>query len=114
MRVAIEHELARPCDSEPGQSAGGISVVKKNVCIALRTAIVLALASSTTARAGEVIEANRLRQNLYSTCFVSEDEGWAVGDLGRIFHTTNGGLSWEIQDSGTKRPFVAITCVTNK
>ena len=88
--------------------------MKKNVCIALRTAMVLALASHTTARAGEVIEANKLRQNLYSTCFVSEDEGWAVGDLGRIFHTTNGGLSWEIQDSGTKRPFVSITCVTNK
>lgn len=79
--------------------------------------MVLALALCASSRAfgaGGTVEANRLRQNLYSTCFVTEDEGWAVGDLGRIFHTTNGGLSWEIQNAGTKRPFVAVTCLDNQ
>ena len=88
--------------------------MKMNVSIALRAAIVLAAALPLAARAGEMVEAKQLRQNLYGTCFVTEDEGWAVGDLGRIFHTINGGLQWEIQDSGTKRPFVSIDCIDNK
>lgn len=59
----------------------------------------------------EVIKANDIRQGLYSTCFVSDDEGWAVGDLGRIFHTTDGANTWEVQSAGTKRPFVSVSCV---
>jgi photosystem II stability/assembly factor-like uncharacterized protein len=85
--------------------------VKDKTPIVLRATLALALALPLAAHAGEVIQADKLRQNLYGTCFVTEDEGWAVGDLGRIFHTTNGGHQWEIQDSGTKRPFVAINCV---
>ena len=34
-----------------------------------------------------------------------------VGELGRIFHTTDGGTTWERQDAGTKRPFLAISCL---
>jgi len=86
--------------------------VKKNAHTALRVAVVLALAMAPAAHAtNSTVEASKLRQNLYSTCFVTEDEGWAVGDLGRIFHTINGGLEWEIQTSGTKRPFVSINCI---
>lgn len=52
-----------------------------------------------------------IRQGMFSTCFADENVGWAVGDLGRIFHTTDGAKTWEIQSAGTKRPFVAITCI---
>lgn len=41
------------------------------------------------------------------------NEGWAVGDLGRIFHTVDGGRNWRIHTAGTKRPFVAISCQGN-
>ncbi len=51
-----------------------------------------------------------VRQNLYASCFVDQKEGWIVGDLGRVFHTVDGGLNWEIQATGTKRPFAGITC----
>src|SRR5690349_25050869 len=34
-----------------------------------------------------------------------------VGELGRIFHTTDGGTTWERQDAGTKRPFLAMACL---
>ena len=35
---------------------------------------------------------------LYSLSFVSQQEGWAVGDLGsRVLHTTDGGTTWEVQ-----------------
>jgi len=63
-----------------------------------------------TAAQAQTWPAAEMRQNLFASCFVSAQEGWAVGDLGRIFHTTNAGKSWEQQDAGTKRPFVAISC----
>ncbi|MCX8073195.1 MAG: YCF48-related protein [Candidatus Binatia bacterium] len=60
------------------------------------------------------IPARDLRQNLFSVCFQDPREGWTVGDLGRIFHTVDGGQSWRIHSAGTKRPFVAISCVGDK
>lgn len=35
---------------------------------------------------------------------ISATEGWAVGDQGAIYHTNNGGASWEAQPSGTTQP----------
>lgn len=52
-----------------------------------------------------------VRQNLFGTCFVSDREGWMVGELGRIFHTADGGATWDRQDAGTKRPFLAVACI---
>ncbi|MCK6556118.1 YCF48-related protein [Candidatus Binatia bacterium] len=52
----------------------------------------------------------QLRQNLYATCFVDDKEGWAVGDLGRIFHTRDAAQTWTLQSAGTTKPFVAIAC----
>lgn len=86
---------------------------KKNR-MALQAVVLLALAASWVEARELTVEADKLRQSLYSTCFVTEDEGWAVGDLGRIFHTTNGALTWHLQDSGTKRPFVSIACIDNQ
>jgi photosystem II stability/assembly factor-like uncharacterized protein len=75
-------------------------------------AIVGALVGWTgRAPAAERILAANLRENLFATCFSSPTEGWAVGDLGRIFHTTDAGKSWEVQSAGTRRPFVAISCI---
>jgi photosystem II stability/assembly factor-like uncharacterized protein len=39
---------------------------------------------------------------LYSVQFVDESEGWAVGDEGVIWHTVDGGQSWERQASGVR------------
>jgi len=64
--------------------------------------------------AQDTIPARDLRQNLFSVCFKNANEGWTVGDLGRIFHTTDGGQSWRIHSAGTKRPFVAISCVRDR
>ncbi len=35
---------------------------------------------------------------------ISEYEGWAVGDLGRILHTIDGFQTWEVQRSGHDKP----------
>lgn len=67
-----------------------------------------------TLRAQATIPARDVRQNLFSVCFKNAREGWAVGDLGRIFHTVDGGQNWRFYSAGTKRPFVAVSCVGDK
>ncbi len=52
-----------------------------------------------------------VRQGLFATCVVGERDAWMVGELGRIFHTADGGETWERQDAGTKRPFLAMSCL---
>ena len=40
-------------------------------------------------------------QSLEDVYMISATEGWAVGGFGLILHTTDGGLTWEHQTSGT-------------
>jgi photosystem II stability/assembly factor-like uncharacterized protein len=65
---------------------------------------------ATQARAAPVA-LREVRQGLFGTCFATERDGWMVGELGRILHTADGGVTWERQDAGTKRPFLAVACV---
>ena len=37
---------------------------------------------------------------LNDVCFVSRACGWAVGDRGVVWHTDDGGRSWQLQNSG--------------
>src|SRR5215831_13888357 len=37
---------------------------------------------------------------LHAVQFVDEKEGWAVGDEGVVWHTVDGGQSWERQPTG--------------
>src|SRR5215207_4385169 len=39
---------------------------------------------------------------------ISTTEAWAVGDVGTILHTTNGGASWQKQISGTQQRLDAV------
>ncbi|MBI3783628.1 MAG: hypothetical protein HY270_09515 [Deltaproteobacteria bacterium] len=71
----------------------------------------LALVEGGAARA-EQINASQLRQNLFAVCFADGKEGWAVGDLGRIFHTVDAGKNWEIQSSDTKLQYASVACPT--
>ncbi|HIE27576.1 TPA: hypothetical protein EYP66_09840 [Candidatus Poribacteria bacterium] len=45
---------------------------------------------------------------LTAVCFVSEKEGWTVGQNGTILHTQNGGEDWELQDAGVDNWFYDI------
>jgi len=54
----------------------------------------------------EAYNTNRLRNtsttaNLFGVCFLSEDEGYAVGAGGTIIRLTEGGDQWEYINSGT-------------
>ncbi len=79
-------------------------------CLRYAAAVALLGSLAASATAAQRLNAADLRQNLYAACVVSEREGWAVGDLGRIFHTADGAKTWERQDAETKRPFVSIAC----
>src|SRR5262249_36314587 len=39
---------------------------------------------------------------LHAVQFVDKDEGWAVGDEGVVWHTIDGGKTWERQPSGVR------------
>jgi photosystem II stability/assembly factor-like uncharacterized protein len=73
----------------------------------------LVVACAAVARA-EPVNLGEVRQNLFSSCFPTEREGWMVGELGRIFRTEDGGKTWQRQDADTKRPFLTITCLDAK
>jgi len=45
---------------------------------------------------------------LYSIFFIDSQTGWATGSGGAIIHTSDGGTSWNIQDSGTTNPLEDI------
>lgn len=48
-----------------------------------------------------------------SIAFVDEEEGYAVGDFKKIFHTTDGGDHWEqVSWTGETAPFIAYTDVS--
>lgn len=57
------------------------------------------------------VAAGAIRQNLFSTCFSSDQEGWVVGELGRIYHTTDGGKTFSRSDAGTKAAFLSVACL---
>jgi photosystem II stability/assembly factor-like uncharacterized protein len=56
-------------------------------------AVCAALAQAPVGRAGDVRHVSDAA--LHAVHFLSQDEGWAVGDAGVIWHTINGGRDWE-------------------
>ena len=47
----------------------------------------------------------------YGMQFVDASNGWAVGATGKILHTTNGGLNWTAQTSGTTQPLYSVSFI---
>jgi len=52
-----------------------------------------------------------IRQNLFSACLTGEKNGWVVGELGRVFHTTDGGKTFSRSDTGTRAAFLSVACL---
>lgn len=82
-------------------------MVKYIVCA---IAVAAGVSCTRSQAAAAPIRATDLRQNLFASCFVNALEGWIVADLGRTFHTVDGGQTWERQDAENKRAAVSITC----
>ncbi|MCX7700097.1 MAG: YCF48-related protein, partial [Gemmataceae bacterium] len=49
---------------------------------------------------------------LRSVYFVDAQEGWAVGDEGVVWHSIDGGVTWERQPTGTRASLRAVHFVS--
>jgi len=45
---------------------------------------------------------------LHDLCFVDAQHGWAVGDRGVIWNTSDGGRVWRLQPSGVSCPLEGV------
>ncbi len=70
----------------------------------LAACVVVWLAAVTTSTTHAAV----LRDHLYGVKALSSSEAWAVGNYGAIYHTTNGGKTWEARESGTKSPLFSV------
>jgi photosystem II stability/assembly factor-like uncharacterized protein len=82
---------------------------------AMARALAAALLMASAAIAAEApIPVRDIRQSLFDACFASPTEGWAVGDLGRVFKTTDGGETWQRQEPSGRDPMLGIGCLDAK
>jgi len=51
------------------------------------------------------------KDNLYGTKFVDQQQGWAVGAFGSIYHTTDGGVTWQPQVAATTQQIYDVDFV---
>ena len=49
---------------------------------------------------------------LYAVTFADGNEGWAVGDEGAVWHTIDGGKTWERQKTGTRASLRGVQFLT--
>lgn len=85
----------------------------KRICMAAACAGLIVWAASIVTAEQRLLPAD-IRPNLFGACFISPQEGWVIGDLGRILYTTDGGKTFEQLDAGTKRAFLSIACFPDK
>jgi len=48
-------------------------------------------------------------QDLWDVFFVDASNGWAVGNLGTIIHTSDAGVNWTVQQTGTTLPLRGVS-----
>jgi photosystem II stability/assembly factor-like uncharacterized protein len=87
---------------------GRISIVRPQ-WLAVIAAVLCSLPAS--APAAETVTPSQIRQNLFSTCFFDDKDGWVVGELGRILHTTDGGQTFERVGNDLRTAYLSIACV---
>src|SRR3989442_15972868 len=66
-------------------------------------ALVLLLAA-----AGDAGALTAVKDNLYGVKALSPTEAWVVGNFGAIYHTRDGGKTWDPRESGVKSPLFGV------
>src|SRR5512134_2717204 len=77
--------------------------------LALAFSLVLANSTSTAAAA-----AVTPLDHLYDVCVLNGANAWAVGAFGTIFHSADGGATWEAQSSGTTEHLFSVDFADEK
>jgi len=73
------------------------------LCFLIAAELLLRFPSTAIAQEGwSVVNRDIWQFDPTSVCFLRDGQnGWAVGSLGNVMHTTNGGTTWSSQTSGT-------------
>ncbi len=67
----------------------------------LRAALTVVAIAAVLGAAERAFGSSRIVENLYGAKLLDEKVGWVVGAFGAAFKTTDGGRTWEAQDTGT-------------
>ncbi len=78
---------------------------------ALAWAFLVAGPGGASGAPGGPLDARDIRLSLFGACLASPTEGWVVGDLGRVYKTSDGGATWHRQTVAGRRPFFGAACV---
>ena len=65
-------------------------------------AVAVGLMAHVAFSADATSRAMRDDASLVDVCFIDAQQGWAVGDRGTIWHTSDGGARWQLQESGVE------------
>jgi photosystem II stability/assembly factor-like uncharacterized protein len=91
------------------------TVTRLHACVWAAASIVYFSLASLDATASPAPAATWVKQaplptpyDLAGVDMISETEGWAVGEAGTILHTTDGGVTWTEQASGTVEALHAV------
>lgn len=79
------------------------------LCLAVRGIVLLLFLMPLPLQAGE-----NLRDDLFGVSFPSVQEGWTCGRWGTILHTSDGGKTWQPQESATDYTLSAVSFVDTK
>src|SRR5262249_31429077 len=82
--------------------------------IRMKSVIAALLLACAAVAGAESVDVGSIRQNLFATCFASDQEGWMAGELGRLFRSPAGGSARSQQHAHSKRPFLAMSCLDAK
>lgn len=75
---------------------------------------ILASLPSCPASADGTVPVQEIRLGLFGACMPSDQVGWVVGDLGRVYRTADGGKTWARQEVVGRRPVFSISCVDDQ
>lgn len=70
--------------------------------------------SAPAIAAPESTQRSEIRQNLFSACFSTAQDGWVVGELGRVYHTTDGGNTFTRSATDTKSAYLSVACLPDR
>lgn len=95
----------------------GVKNAIKNKTFVMLSSMLLFLATNFSAYSqnGWIYETEYpTSSTLLGVKFITPSKGWAVGTSGTIIYTEDGGVNWELQDSGTNQDLKAVAFVNEK
>ncbi|MBM3241900.1 hypothetical protein FJZ31_36985 [Candidatus Poribacteria bacterium] len=86
-------------------------VAKFTIILIFLAATILCLSEFAFAQKWEIVRRGDWETNFNDVHFVDARNGWAVGEDGVIAHTTDGGVTWTPQNSGTTNSLIGVDFV---